>query len=750
MVAFNNGAKVSNAANGCANFRLLHTDDLLLTKTLLHQMRKLITTMLLFFGFQLSAQTYQPNWESLDKRPTPQWFKDSKFGIFIHWGVYAVPGWSTKGSYAEWYQQGLQTTDTARQKFHKAKFGDRTYYDLANDFKAELFNPDEWAKLFERSGAKYIVLTSKHHDGFTLWPNENANKTWGFKWNAVDVGPKRDLLGDLFKAVRKTSVRAGMYYSLYEWFNPLWKTDPKKYATAHVWPQMTELINNYQPDVFWTDGDWDAPAETWKSQEFLTWLFNESVVKDKVIVNDRWGSGVRFNHGGIYTPEYQPNLDFEDHDWEESRGMGHSYGYNREEDAWDYNSAQSLIIALIDKVSRGGNFLLDIGPDEHGKIPPIMQERLLQIGEWLSINGEAIYDTRRWKTTSQWSDGKKDWKGAGDIMLKLTIDPEPGYAVKEVFYTYNPTSNNLYAIFPKYPDNKKLVLKDVALPAETKISFLSTKEYLQWRQIDKNVEINLPEYNPNKILSPYAYAVKIENFGRFASKPVIKLDYSKDVMKPTVTINTDIGTLIYFTADGSEPSQSSKIYNGPFTAEKTFTLKALAMMGGSGENYASLIPSAVVSKEIKTYQWKNGLKISNAKPGVAFKYFEPTGKIDLNSINNNPTASGVSDVISHQNKKRTDKFAFEFTGYIKIDKDAIYTFFTDSDDGSMLYIDDEEIVNNDGDHGNVEKSGKAALKKGFHKIKVLYFDSGGGNSLKVSLQPEDGKKEMIPASFLFH
>ena len=724
-------------------------------------MKNLAAICLLCFGLHSQSQNYQPNWESLDKRPTPQWFKDSKFGIFIHWGVYSVPGWSTKGNYAEWYQQGLQTTDTSRQKFHKAKFGNRTYYDLANDFKAELFNPDDWARLFEASGAKYIVLTSKHHDGFTLWPNQNANKTWGFPWNAKDIGPKRDLIGDLFKAVRKTSVHAGMYYSLYEWFNPLWKSDPKKYATEHVWPQMKELINNYQPEVFWTDGDWDAPAETWKSQEFLAWLFNESPVKDKVIVNDRWGSGVRFNHAGIYTPEYQPDLDFEDHDWEESRGMGYSYGYNREEDAWDYNSAQSLIIALIDKVSRGGNFLLDIGPDEHGKIPPIMQERLLQIGDWLKLNGEAIYNTRRWKTPFQWSEGRRDYKGSnehitgdwktgGDIMLKLTVDPDPGFAVKEVFYTYNPTSNSLFAIFPNYPNNRKLVLKDVTPPAGTTISFLSTKENLQWKQAGTNIEIDLPEYNPSKIRSPYTYVVKMENFGRFASKPVIKPDYSRDVMKPTVTISTDPGTLVYYTTDGSEPNQSSRIYNGPFTAEKSFTLKALAIMGGSGENFASLIPSKVVTDKIKTYEWKTDLKISNAKPGVAYKYYEPAGKIDLTSIDNTPTSSGVADIISHQNKKRTDKFAFEFNGYIRIDKDAIYTFFTDSDDGSMLYIDDEETVNNDGNHGNLEKNGKAALKKGFHKIKVLYFDSGGGNSLKVSIQPEGGKKEVIPAALFFH
>jgi len=727
-------------------------------------MRNLTAFCLLFFVFQLSAQTYQPNWESLDKRPTPQWFKDGKFGIFIHWGVYAVPGWSTKGNYAEWYQQGLQTTDTARQNFHKAKFGNRTYYDLANDFKAELYNPDDWAKLFEKSGAKYIVLTSKHHDGFTLWPNENANKTWGFKWNAVDAGPKRDLLGDLFKAVRKTSVHAGMYYSLYEWFNPLWKSDPKKYAAEHVWPQMTELITKYQPDVFWTDGDWDAPAETWKSQEFLAWLFNESPVKDKVIVNDRWGSGVRFNHGGIYTPEYQPDLDFESHDWEESRGMGYSYGYNREEDAWDYNSAQSLIIALIDKVSRGGNFLLDIGPDEHGKIPPIMQERLLQIGEWLEINGEAIYNTRRWKTPFQWSEGRRDykggnehitgdWKTGGDIMLKLTVDPDPGYAVKEIFYTYNPTTNSLYGIFPKYPNNRKVIVKDILLPPGTTISFLSAKENLQWKQTGANVEISLPEYNPNKIKSPYAYAVKIRNFGKFASKPQIKIDYLKDPMKPTVTMSSDMGTIIYYTTDGSQPQLNSLRYTGPIVMDKTTTINAIAifsMRPVSPPNDDYVLSSSVSSLTAHAYKWMNAIKATITKPGIAYKYYEPTGKINMSSINGNPTNTGIADIISNSKKQRTDKFAFEFIGYIKIDKDGIYTFYTDSDDGSMLYIDDEEIVNNDGDHGNVEKSGKAALKKGYHKIKVLYFDSGGGNSLKVSMQPESGKKEVIPASLLFH
>jgi alpha-L-fucosidase len=707
-------------------------------------MKKMIAVLLFFFSIKIVAQTYQPTWQSLDKRPVPNWFTDAKFGIFIHWGVYAVPGWCTKGNYAEWYQQGLQGNDTARQKFHKAKFGDRTYYDLANDFKAELFNPDEWAKVFEQSGAKYIVLTSKHHDGFTLWPNKEANKTWGFKWNAVDVGPKRDLLGDLFKAVRKTSVHAGMYYSLYEWFNPLWKVDKNKYAADHVWPQMKELINNYQPDVFWTDGDWEASDTVWKSKEFLTWLYNESIVKNKIIVNDRWGAGLRFKHGGIYTPEYQPDLDFEDHAWEESRGMGFSYGYNREEDAWDYNSTQSLVLQLIDKVSRGGNFLLDIGPDEHGKIPPIMQERLLQMGEWLQINGEAIYNTARWKTHSQWSDGNREYKNrSGDMLLKITVDPDPGYAVKEIFYTYNVATNSLYAIFPKYPDNKKLVLKDITLPVGTKINFLSTKENISWKQEGGNTVINLPEYNPNKIKAPYAYAVKIENFGMFAAKPKIETEYKVDAMTPTVSLTTKEVEAIRYTTDGTEPDQNSTLYTKPFKVEKAAIINAKAFLTGG-------LPSETNSQQVKVFEWMKPLKVNNLKPSIAYNYYEADKDINLiNPFKSTPVKSGFTPIINLDKKQRADKFAFEFYGFIKIEKDGVYTFFTESDDGSKLFIDDLEMVNNDGEHGGEEKSGRAALKKGFHKIKVLYFDSGGGNALKVSLQKEGGEKQELSPSLLF-
>lgn len=660
---------------------------------------------------------YQPNWESIDSRPVPQWFKDAKFGIFIHWGVYSVPGWSSKGQYAEWYQQGLQGNDTARKRFHKAKFGERTYYDLANDFKAERFDPDEWAKLFEKSGAKYIVLTSKHHDGYALWPSKEANKTWGFNWNAMDIGPKRDLIGDLFKAVRKTTVHAGMYYSLYEWFNPLWLSNRDKFVAEHTWPQMKDLINNYQPDVFWTDGDWEATAETWKAQEFLAWLYNQSPVKDKVVVNDRWGSGVRFNHAGIYTPEYQPDLAFEDHYWEESRGMGYSYGYNREEDAWDYNSTRTLVLQLIDKVSRGGNFLLDIGPDEHGKIPPIMQERLLEMGEWLTINGEAIYGTSRWKVSSQRS--------------KDSI---------EASYTYNASTNNLYAIFPRYPSNRKLVLKDIFIHHDATIDFLETKERLSWIRDGNNIIIDLPAFDPNTFKAPYAFAVRINNYGKFAKKPVIKVAYAKDELTPLVSIE---GQNVHYTTDGSEPNAASVSYTAPFTVKASTEVKAVAIPG-------NVLVSGTAIEHIVKYEWMPAAKVK-AQPGIAYKYFEPTGKIDMKVFTSTqPVKTGVTNIVSIKEKQREDKFALLFEGYINIDKDGPYTLFIASDDGSKLFLDDIEIIDNDGDHGTVEKSGKAFLKKGFHKIKVMYFDSGGGNELKLAIQPRGGKRMDVPAAVLYH
>jgi len=482
-------------------------------------MKKYLLYLLLFMSQSMFAQTYQPNWKSIDSRPIPEWYKDAKFGIFIHWGVYSVPAWAPKGQYSEWYQENLQSNGFKGQAvaYHHKKYGaDFSYYQFASLFKADLFDPEAWAKLFEQSGAKYIVLTSKHHDGFALWPSKEASQSRGFAWNAVEAGPKRDLLGDLFKAVRKTSVHPGIYYSLYEWYNPLWLNNKQLYVQKHMIPQIKDVIDTYKPEVFWTDGEWEQSDTLWHSTEILSWMFNDSKVKDKIVVNDRWGKDTRYKHGGFYSPEYQPNMDFKDHYFEESRGMGFSYGYNRMEDAWDYNSAKVLILHLLDKVSRGGNFLLDIGPDADGKIPPIMQERLLEIGQWLKINGQAIYGTTRYKNSIQWGPGKRDYQPksedngdhiGGDIMLKLTENPDPGYAVKEVFFTQK--GKIIFAIVPVWPASHKVLLRDMDLKGK-KVTLLETGQVLPYTVTGKNSEVKFPEFNPGKIKTRYSYVIKID------------------------------------------------------------------------------------------------------------------------------------------------------------------------------------------------------------------------------------------------
>lgn len=704
------------------------------------------------------AQTFEPTWESLDKRPVPSWYKQGKFGIFIHWGVYSVPAWCSKGNYAEWYQHGLQTNDTARQKFHRRNFGNQSYYQLAERFKADLFNPKEWADLFQKSGATYIVLTSKHHDGYALWPSAEANKTWGFPWNAKDVGPQRDLLGELFAEVKKTDVRAGMYYSLYEWFNPLWLKDKNLYVDKHMTPQMKELIAKYQPDVFWTDGDWDATAETWKSKEFLAWLYNESPVKNKVVTIDRWGSGVRFHHGGVYSPEYQPNLDFDEHYWEESRGMGYSYGYNREEDAWDYASTHALILHLVDKVSRGGNFLLDIGPDEHGKIPPIMQERLLQIGEWLDINGEAIYNTTRWKTPCQWSEGRQDYVArGGDYILKLTTDPDSSYAVKEVFFTYNEAINSLYAILPQYPESGNIELKHLPITNNTELTLLATGQRLTWKQTGNNVTVELPPFPPRKLQTPYPVVIKIKNFGDYIRKPKVSVTYLDGSLKPTVSISTPPGSSAFYLIDGKVPDDEVNpalftqgvwvSYKEPFMLDKS----AKVIVKSFSSFAPNIIPSETVTVDVVRYEWQHGKVFGNHRPGLHYWYDEPTDPINMTAaLGNNFKSAGVADNINIDLKKRPEKFVLRFEGFVKVDKEGLYEFHLSSDDGSKLWLNGAELINNDGDHGLEEKSGKALLRKGLHAIKVVYFDSGGGNGLKLQFTPPGGVKTDIPAGSFFH
>lgn len=479
---------------------------------------QLLIVPFLIFGQLFAQKKYEANWKSIDSRPIPEWYADAKFGIFIHWGPYSVPAFSKVGEYSEWYWMNLVNPERVKNgynetnEFHKKVYGANfTYPDFVPMLTATMFNANQWAGIFEKSGAKYVVLTSKHHDGYCLWPSTEANKSWGRPWNSTNSGPMRDLLGELTTAVRKTDVKMGIYYSLYEWFNPLYTSNANLFVAKHMIPQFKDVVQKYSPSIIFTDGEWDYQDTTWRSTEVLSWLYNESVCKDEVVINDRWGNETRHKHGGYYTTEYGSGMPNADRAWEENRGMAHSFGYSITENIEDYNSTQQLLYMLIDIVSRGGNFLLDIGPTADGRIPVIMQERLVDMGKWMKVNGEAIYGTSCWKSTCQWTKGKIEepergrYKAKYDV-IKLTVSPEQGMATKEIFFTQK--KDILYGVCPVYPKGE-LVVKDVKLRSDAKIEMLGYAKPLKWKQQGANVVITVPSLTVSEVPCQYAWTFKM-------------------------------------------------------------------------------------------------------------------------------------------------------------------------------------------------------------------------------------------------
>ncbi|XP_023296903.2 putative alpha-L-fucosidase [Lucilia cuprina] len=340
---------------------------------------------------------YEPKWSSLDKRPLPSWYDEAKVGIFIHWGVYSVPSMGSEWFWTDWKNLKYKNYVDFMEKNYKPGF---TYQEFAQDFTAELFNATQWSLLFRDSGAKYVVLTSKHHDGYCLWPSEQS-----FGWNSMDVGPKRDIIRELSSALRKnTDLKFGLYYSLFEWFNRMYINDKlhaflqQNYVTNKVRPEQKYLIQEYLPEILWSDGDWEAPAKYWKSEEFIAWLYNDSPVRDTIVTNDRWGIGTACLHGDFYNckDRFNPGV-LQPHKWENAFTLDkQSWGQRFDLTLKDFMTSEEVIHQIVTTVSCNGNVLINVGPTKYGTILPIFEERLRDMGEWLKINGEAIYGTKPW------------------------------------------------------------------------------------------------------------------------------------------------------------------------------------------------------------------------------------------------------------------------------------------------------------------------------------------------------------------
>ncbi|MFW5831332.1 MAG: alpha-L-fucosidase [Prolixibacteraceae bacterium] len=371
---------------------------------------------ILFYVIQAGAQDYiQPNFEELAKHEAPEWYNDAKFGIFIHWGLYSVPAWATpigepgdfeweyyykNMPYAEWYLNSLKIDGSPTQRHHAETYGeDFDYYEFIPLFNKALkkWNPDEMAGIIKKSGANYAVLTTKHHDGFTLWPSrvENTN----FPESQATVS--RDVVGELSEAVRKQGLKMGLYYSGgLDWsFNKVPVTHIRHVFTggpqgadycAYVDAHYKELINNYKPDILWNDIGYP------KAGDLETILGNYFFQVPHGTVNNRWQRKGIYN-GDFVTPEYSKLDSITPFKWETCRGIGFSFRYNRLEGPEEYMSGTEIVQLLVDIVSKNGNLLLNIGPKADGTVPAEQKQALQEVGEWLQTNGEGIYGSRPWK-----------------------------------------------------------------------------------------------------------------------------------------------------------------------------------------------------------------------------------------------------------------------------------------------------------------------------------------------------------------
>jgi len=352
------------------------------------------------------------------EREVPEWFLDAKLGFMVSWGAFSVPAWGEPigelgtiddwkewfkhNPYAEWYYNTIRIEGSPAREFHKKNFNDCDYDDLLDMWKAEKFQPDEWAKLFAYAGAQYIVPLSKHHDGITLWDAPGTGTR-----NTVHRGPKRDLIGDIATAVRKAGIRFAVYYSGgLDW--EVTKTLPaisdnnqgnggmqrpvdaaySMYAYKHV----IDLIDRYKPDVLWNDIEW--PDFSKREGEYSLAALFDYYYKEVPhgVVNDRWGKETHFDYE---TSEYQFMADSENAAaWENCRGIGLSFGYNQVESEQHSLNTESALRHFLDIVSRGGNFLLNVGPTASGEIPEIQKKVLMGLGDWMAINSGAVYATR--------------------------------------------------------------------------------------------------------------------------------------------------------------------------------------------------------------------------------------------------------------------------------------------------------------------------------------------------------------------
>jgi alpha-L-fucosidase len=434
-------------------------------------MKKLLIFFSIFMGVTIHSycqyvdpelHVYVPDTADLRKHESPEWFNNAKLGIMVSWGLYSVPAyapaagsladvkdwrkWFFSNAYAEWYLNSMRIKGSPTYKYHLEHFGENfNYYSFSRNFNegAKNWSPDKMAEQLKMAGARYVVLLTKHHDGFTLWPSRVHNNNMPQECEPV----VRDIVGELTKAVKDQGMKMGLYYSggldwtftrtpVMNFTYSLGAPQSEEYA-AVADAHLRELIEKYKPSILWNDIGYPKKSDLLRIIADYYNLFRDGVI------NNRWG--VR-ELSDFSTPEYSKLDHISVEKWETCRGMGHSFGYNQYEDNSQTISSTELIRLLVDIVSKNGNLLINVGPKADGTIPDIQLERLRELGAWLQLNGESIYDTNPWKTFEGKTTSGKDIRYTqkkGKLYIHIFGKPDREESITGLIFSKNSEIHNL-------------------------------------------------------------------------------------------------------------------------------------------------------------------------------------------------------------------------------------------------------------------------------------------------------------------
>jgi alpha-L-fucosidase len=669
-----------------------------------------------------------------DRDARMAWWREARFGMFIHWGLYAIPSGTWNG----------KRTGGAEWILNAARIHPDEYMPLQSQFDPVEFDATQWAMIARNAGMKYLVITSKHHDGFCLWPSEHTD------FDVEGTPFKRDILGELAEACRREGIVLCFYHSIMDWTHPdylprrAWDDRPTDDAdfrryVDHMQAQVEELVDRYRPAVLWFDGEWES---TWtrelgaETYDLVRTADPAIIVNNRVDVGREGMAGLTREggyRGDFGTPEQEiPATGLpEGVDWETCMTMNRSWGHQSFDT--EFKSVEDLVRKLVDIASKGGNFLLNVGPDARGRFPAESIVRLAAIGEWMDANAESIRGTRAGCFESlPWGRCTRRRLPDGNERLYLHVFERPESGVLRL----PGLMNRPLAVATGTGESGAYLLADPGAGA------------FAVRREGADLVIALPPTLPDAIDT--VVVLDLEGEAVVVGPPVVEVDGREIegaavfVERATVSFDSPSEAVeIRVTLDGSEPGPTSRLYAGPIELSETTTIAAACFLDGT-------VASATSRATVERVEPKPAVQVLKADPGLAVAAYlgEWTAVPEFASLE--PVAAEVVETISVDPKPREEGYALRFMGLVEVPATGVWTFHLTSDDGSVLRIDGDLVVDNDGLHSATTRSGRVALERGLHRIEVGFFEAGGQDDVVLEWTGPETPRQSVPTAAFFH